>query len=143
MIEQSESVQNKGRGMKTIALISFVSATLAGCVSPLTYDQQRQLAKTDSDEELCLVTVVHPKYKKAAEDELTDRNATCDWQKVQLLMQAKQMQAQQQAAQSQQVVNSLMILNALQPRPAGSLAPTPPIQTTCRRLGQAVNCLSQ
>lgn len=125
--------------MRRFLAITAIAA-VAGCATPLTYEQQRQLAKQDSDDTLCLVTIVRPEFKKAAEDELSDRKATCDWQKVQLLMQARQMQAQQQAAQSQQITNTLLMLNALQPKP---VAPSAPVQTTCQQYGNRVNCLSQ
>lgn len=98
-------------------LIACVALVLVGCATPLTYEQQRELAKQDDNDTLCLAIIIKPEYKKAVEDELAERKAVCDWQKVQLLMQARQMRAQQ-------ALGTLMLLNSLQPKPTYT-APTP------------------
>lgn len=129
--------------MKWMTLAGLVAAMISGCATPLTYEQQLVEAKKNTNDELCLVTLIKPEYKKAAENELAERKAICDWAKVQLLMQARQMQAQQQAAQSQQIMNTLgtmYMLNSLsQPRPV-TPAPSFPSRTNCNTYGSQTNC---
>ena len=107
--------------------IACVALVLVGCATPLTYEQQRELAKQDDNDTLCLAIIIKPEYKKAVEDELAERKAACDWQKVQLLMQARQMRAQQ-------ALGALMLLNSLQPKPTYT-TPTPIMPN--------INCLTQ
>lgn len=115
--------------MKTLIASVAVITIMAGCVSPpLTYEEQRVQFKTGSNDELCLVTILKPEYSKAVEEELTERNATCDWNKVQLMMQARQMQ-------QQQTLNALMLINSMQT--ANTYAPT------SQPLKQNLNCRTQ
>lgn len=125
--------------MKTICATLALAILVTGCATPLTYDQQRQQAKFNTVDELCLVTIIRPEYRAAAEDEIAERKATCDWQKVQLMMQARQMQSQQQAADARELSNTLYMLNSLQPR---YTAPKP-AYTTCNRVGNGVTCVTQ
>lgn len=71
--------------MKSFGALVLVAATLAGCQS---LDHQRELAKNTPTDNLCLATVVGTKtQQQAAGEELATRNANCDWQRLQPLLQ--------------------------------------------------------
>lgn len=107
--------------MKTIALIPVV-LTLAGCA--MSYERQIQEARTDTNEDLCLVQIVKPRYAAAAQQVLRERGHYCDWG----LAQARA--ASRDAANAQLLQQSLQLMKDSGPRTIGTVSP--PRQTNCR-----------
>lgn len=113
-------------------------ALLAGCATPLTYDQQRNLARQDDVDTLCMVTIIKPEYKQAAEDELAYRGASCDWNKVRAMIQAR---GQARPSNDATMAYGIQMLNNSGPR---YMAPpiAPPVRCTTNWLGgtAVTNC---
>lgn len=119
--------------MRLLILPVVLASVLTGCAS---YEQQREMARNKSTDDLCYASVTKPRQKRAAEDELSARGAACDWQKVQMMMQAEHMRQAEINASLQQLQGAAAMYQANQPRP---LAPMPaPSMMNCRSVHQGM-----
>lgn len=79
-------------------IVGIVAAlVLSGCTA--IYERQRAIARAQTVDELCVWTVTEPSLQNVAQEELAERKATCDWTRLQTLLQIRQ---QQKAVQAQQ-----------------------------------------
>ena len=109
--------------------VIFISVFVSACATPMTYEQLRNEARTDSNDTLCLVQIVKPQYSQVAQDELAARGATCDWAKTQIQAQAYIAQQQAQSAAIMSLGAALM-----------SNRTQPPQTTNCIKLGNGITC---
>jgi hypothetical protein len=82
----------------TLAIVGLL--TIAGCTVP--YHEQQAMARNTGIDDLCLISATNPEFRQAANEEIARRRVPCDWQKVQLMMQAQQ--ARQSAPPPQQIL---------------------------------------
>ncbi len=72
--------------MKRSGLLLTLCFVMVGCQ---TLEHQRDLAKQTSNDNLCIATVTGTSnQKQAAGEELAQRQVSCDWQRLQPLLQA-------------------------------------------------------
>lgn len=98
--------------MRNLVLFA-IAATVFGCASqaPLTREEIIAKMASDTTDNLCVVTIREPEVKELAEAELGRRNATCDWQKIDLILRQRQAEAQLEQQRQQAVTAAYLQLN--------------------------------
>lgn len=116
--------------MKKFAIILTLSL-ISGCAEqqakPPTAAQKAEVAQLASVDQLCAATIDEPDFAAAAEAELGRRQATCDWQKVQAILQVRQYRAQLEQQKRDSAVNAYLQMrgqNMMQPQAQAYQMPT-------------------
>lgn len=134
--------------MRPVIAAAAAVSVLCGCATHYTPAQLAHRAAIETTPNLCAITLMAPapEVMNAAENELRDRAATCDWEQARAIAetQMERMQAQEEAKQ-QRIQNSMQMLSAgamlLQQSGPHYYSP-PPVQTTCVQQGVFTNCTS-
>lgn len=125
---------------------------LCACTFHPTPGELMARAMIEPTPNLCAVVLLsqRPDEVKAAEDEISSRHATCNWDEARAVAQTQiaqkqaEAQAQEQADQARQanLMNALAISGALLQQSGPHYYSPPPAQTTCVQQGIFMHCNS-
>ena len=119
----------------------------AACAMQPTPERLAALAKDDTTPNLCAaILALPPAYATAAQNELTSRSASCDWEQAKAIAETyiARQQAQEQLRQHN-MANMMSVLGtsaALLQQAGPKPYPGSPAITNCRWLGSTWTCSS-
>jgi hypothetical protein len=131
----------------------FLVIALAGCATRLTPGQLMARAMIQPTQNLCATLLLSsdPDVLKAAQDEITSRHATCDWEQAKAIAEV-QIEKQQAAAEQERNERAARMANAaalmsvsgalLQQSRPQPVQPAVPTTTNCHQMGAYWNCTS-
>ena len=112
--------------MSKLVIAACAAALVAGCATPMTYDEAYQVARGSADWELCYVSVSgrgQPALRQAVNVVMSDRRTNCN-QHVALVTARMRQDAADRASSDAMGQLGLQMMRAAQPRPAAPGAPT-------------------